>query len=132
MNIANRDELLKKIEYITDNGNKINDCTDIKVFLMEQAKIIAEYLKNTIPLNNDDFILCGRAEHCMNEFYRYLDRQEYEMCFYDLYEFIESDKKRLYESLMQRQSGYEYCEYITSKEVAILEKMLNTLAEKLK
>ena len=129
---ANREELIRKLEYQTKDEDKRKNYSNINDFILDEIKIIKNYLKSKKIIVNDEFILSVRSKHCMNEFNDYLNTGEYEMCFYDLYEFIESDKKRLYDSPIQIESGYTYYKYITSKEINIINKMIEELEIKIK
>ena len=65
----NREELMHLIEYQNLDGDKRRNYSTIEDFILDEIKTIKEFFKNKTPLENNNFILSLRADHCLNEFF---------------------------------------------------------------
>ena len=124
----NREELISLLEF-NESGRRKNSPNAI-LFVQEELNIIGNYMKRKPDIKyNDNFILSSRSKWCYEEFNRNIEEKKLEQCFYNLYEYIESDKKEKYKDFEQINSGYVYDELISSKEMYSIIQMYNSLKD---
>ncbi len=120
----NREKLLNKLGYLYNYKEKRNNYLTEKDFILDELKTI----KNEL-ISNDGIEIpytpCVRAQHCINEFIYYLERNQANDCLMDIYEVIESDKNTIYNDHFNK--DYKYSTYIGNEEKSIILNMVNRL-----
>lgn len=121
----NREKLLNKLGYyLGGDKDKRKRFSNEKDFILDEIKTIKEELQS----NSGIEILytpCVRAQHCINEFIYYLERNQANDCLMDIYEVIESDKNTIYNDRFNK--DYKYSTYIGNEEKSIILNMVNKL-----
>jgi len=120
----NRENLLNKLGYLYNYKEKRNNYLTEKDFILDELKTI----KNELMSNDGieiPYTPCVRAQHCINEFIYYLERNQANDCLMDIYEVIESDKNTIYNDHFNK--DYKYSTYIGNEEKSIILNMVNRL-----
>jgi len=120
----NREKLLNKLGYLYNYKEKRNNYLTEKDFILDELKTI----KNELMSNDGieiPYTPCVRAQHCINEFIYYLERNQANDCLMDIYEVIESDKNTIYNDHFNK--DYKYSTYIGNEEKSIILNMVNRL-----
>ena len=127
-NIILRDNILKKVKFLkkhfsffTDERKKFEDIND---FILQKLDIIEKELNNNECKTDFEYIPSFRADFCLREFEYELKRNNFEICFYDILEIIEDDKKNIYGRSYEGKRYYDRYEYYYSPFISQMEKMV--------
>ena len=84
----NRENLLNKLGYLYNYKEKRNNYLTEKDFILDELKTIKNELMSNYGIEIP-YTPCVRAQHCINEFIYYLERNQANDCLMDIYEVIE-------------------------------------------
>lgn len=127
-NIILRENILKKVNFLRrrfgfliDERKKYQDLND---FILEKLDIIEKELNENECKTDFEYCPSFRAYFCLREFEYELQRNNFEMCFYDILEIIEDDKKNIYGRSFEAKRYCDRYDYFYSPFISQMERMI--------